>query len=322
MKNITKMEANYNNIKKQEGEIFDNKYIIDKFLDDGGFSNVYKVIDNTNGKIYALKLFNEDNDIFKNEIKINKIIKEYENQYCIKFIDSSEGKTESPYIILEFASKGSALNYITKTCTGFNEKLCKFLFLKILIIVQSLHKMGICHRDLKLDNFLFTGDNFTIKISDFGLSSQIILDNNGKPQKQTGEVGTNIYKAPEMFIKNNYDGEKADIFSLGVVLFNLRTGKYGFTEAKQDNDLYKYIKQGKIKSYWNILGQIIDINDLTEDFKNLYIKIVTYSPEKRPSIQEIINDVWFNEIRNLSDKELKETELELIDELKAREEVT
>ena len=198
MKNIVKMEAKEQNIKNQEEKILDNKYIIEKFLDNGGFSNVYKVKDITNGKIYALKLFNEDNDTFKNEIKINKIIKEHENKYCIKYIDSSEGKSELSYIILEFASKGSALNYIIKNNMGFNEKLCKLLFLKILIIVQSLHKMGICHRDLKLDNFLFNGDNFTIKISDFGLSSQIILDNNGKPKKQTGEVGTNFYKAPEM----------------------------------------------------------------------------------------------------------------------------
>ena len=280
---------------------------------------MYKVKDITSGKIYALKLFNEEDDTFYNEIKINKIIKEYENQYCIKFIDSSEGKSELPYIILEFASKGSALNYVTNNNTGFNEKLCKFLFLKILIIVQSLHKMGICHRDLKLDNFLFNGDNYTIKISDFGLSSQILLDNNGKPKKQKGEVGTNMYKAPEMFIKKYYDGEKADIFSLGVVLFNLKTGKYGFMEAKADNGLYKYIKEEKIELYWKILSKIIDINDLTKHFKNLFIKIVTFDPKKRPSIQEIINDVWFNEIRNLSDKELKEIEEELINELKKRE---
>ena len=182
--------------------------------------------------------------------------------------------------------------------------------------------MGICHRDLKLDNFLFNGDNYTIKISDFGLSSQILLDNNGKPKKQAGEVGTNMYKAPEMFIKKYYDGEKADIFSLGVVLFNLKTGKYGFMEAKADNGLYKYIKEEKIELYWKILSKIIDINDLTEHFKNLFIKIVTFDPKKRPSIQEIINDVWFNEIRNLNDKELKETEEELINELKTREGVT
>ena len=307
------------NLKEQE-VIIDNKFVIEKFLDDGGFSNVYKVKDITNNNIYALKLFNEDDDIFKNEVKINKIIKDYEeeNQHCIKFIDSSEGKSQLPYIILEFASKGSVLNYITYNYKGFNEKLCKFLFSKILIIINSLHKMGICHRDLKLENFLFNGDNFTIKISDFGLSS-LIKDDKGKPQKQTGEVGTNFYKAPEVYKKQSYDGEKADIFSLGVILFNLRTAKFGFQEAKENDDLYKYIKKGNSKLYWKILGNIIDIDDLTEDFKNLYIRIVAFSPDKRPSIEEIISDIWLKEIRNLTDKELKECDEELTSELKTRE---
>ena len=312
------MESNQNNL-KQKDEIIGNKYIIEKYLDYGGFSTVYKVKDITNDKIYALKLFNEDEDIFENEVKINKIIKDYENQYCIKYIDSSEGNSNEPYIILEFASKGSVLNYITNKGEGLNEKHCKFLFSKILIIVKSLHQMGICHRDLKLENFLFDGENFTIKASDFGLSSQIIIDNNGKPKKQTGEVGTSFYKAPEMFKNKGYDGEKADIFSLGVILFNLRTGKFGFTEAKEDNDWYKYIKEGLINSYWEKIGQNVNITDLSEDFKNLYIKIVAYKPNCRPSIEEIYNDVWFQEIRNLNDSQLKEYEGDLINELKARE---
>ena len=314
------MEISEKNI-KNKGEILDNKYIIEQYLDYGGHSEVYKVKDITSNKIYALKLFNEKDVSFENEIKINKIIKGYGNQNYIKFIDSSNGKSEFSYIVLEFASKGSVLNFITYNNKGLNEKLCKFLFTKILIIVQSLHKIGICHRDLKLENFLFDGDNFNIKISDFGLSSQIIKDNKGKPQKQKGEVGTSFCKAPEMYIKENYDGEKADIFSLGVILFNIRTGKMGFKEAKEDNKYYKYIKEGKTKVYWQKIEKNMKINDLTEEFKNLFIKIVTYNPEIRPSIEEIYNDIWLKEIRDLNDKELKDYDKELIKELKMREQL-
>ena len=114
------MEENKTNLKQQD-EIIDNKYIIEKYLDNGGFSTVYNVKDITNNKIYTLKLFAKDEDIFKNEVKINKIIKEYENQYCIIFIDSSEGNSNEPYIILEFASKGSVLNYITNNGKGLIE---------------------------------------------------------------------------------------------------------------------------------------------------------------------------------------------------------
>ena len=300
-------------------KIIDNKYIIEKYLDDGGFSCVYKVKDITNNEIYALKWFKEDDDIFRNEIKINKIIKEFKNKYCIQYIDSSIEKSEIPYIILEFASKGCALNYITYNETGLNEKLSKFLFSKILTIVNSLHKMGICHRDLKLDNFLLDGENYVIKIGDFGFSSQIIKDNEGNSYKQTGEVGTKKYKAPEIYKNKYYDGEMADIFSLGVILFSLRTSKFGFAAAKADDGLYKYIMKGKIEFYWEKLGKIFDVSYLTKDFKNLFIKLVTYNPKKRPTIEEIYNDVWLKEIRDLNEKELKEYEEELRNELKKRE---
>ena len=300
-------------------KIIDNQYIIEKYLDEGGFSYVYKVKDITNNEIYALKLFKEDNNIYRNEIKINEIIREHKNKYCIQYKDSSLGKSEIPYIILEFASKGCALNYITYNKTGLNEKLCKFLFSKILTIVNSLHKMRICHRDLKLDNFLFNGDNYDIKIGDFGFSSQIIKDNEENSYKQTGEVGTKKYKAPEIYKNKYYDGEKADIFSLGVILFSLRTSKFGFAAAKEDDSLYKYIMKGKAEFYWEKLGKIFDVSDLTKDFKNLYINLVNYNPRKRPTIEEIYNDVWLKEIRDLNEKELKEYEEELKNELKKRE---
>ena len=304
----------------KEGGILDNKYILEKYLDFGGYSTVYKIQNTENNQIYALKIINKYDESFKNEIKINKIIRDLENPFCIKFIDySSSGyllkegtKSQHPYIILEFASKGSVLNYIAFKKKGLNEKLCKVLFLKILKIVKSLHNMGICHRDLKLENLLFDGENFSIKVSDFGLSTQIIKDKNGNPQKLYGNVGSKHYKAPEIYTDDFYDGEKADIFSLGVILFNLRTGRNGFNKAKDNDSYYKYIKEGYIKIYWKIIDQIMNISDLTEDFKNLFIKIVTSDPKKRPTIEEIYNDVWFKEIRNLNDKELKEYEEELI----------
>ena len=310
----------------EPGNIINNKYILEKYLDYGGYSYVYKVKDIKDNKIYALKLFIKNGYSFENEIKINKIINELKNPFCIKFIDSSiyylvkgEVKSEHPYIILEYASKGSVLNYLKYNYKGLNEKLCKFLFSKIIKIVKSLHNMGICHRDLKLENFLFDGNNFTIKISDFGLSSQIIKDKNGIPQKLSGEIGSKFYKAPEIYLNKSYDGEKADIFSLGVILFNLRTGKFGFKKATNDDILYTYIREGKIDSYWKIIGKYIDISDLSEDFKKLFIKIVSYNPKNRPNIEEIYNDSWLKEIRDLNQNEIKEYEQYLIEELKSRE---
>ena len=130
-----------------------------------------------------------DNNEIENEIQINQKITDSQNPCFTKFIASSvgylfkgENKSLHSYMILELASKGNVLDYIKKNEEGLEDKLCKLFFAKLLIIVKDLHKIGICHRDLKLDNFLFD-ENFNIKLSDFGLSSFIKKYKNGKKRK-------------------------------------------------------------------------------------------------------------------------------------------
>jgi serine/threonine protein kinase len=83
------------------------------------------------------------------------------------------------------------------------------------------------------------------------------------------------------------------------------------------NNLYKFIKDDKKELYW---ANFIDINDLSEEFKDLYFKMVACAPKKRPSIEEIYNHEWMKEIRDLNDEELEKYNQELINEFKSREE--
>ena len=311
-------------------KIIDERYMLLDTLGSGAFGTVYKVLDLSKNREYALKLMNKKYSVFINEVKINKIIKPFNNPFFIKYIDSNtyaylpekESRQYDSYIVFELASKGDVIKYITHNNLGLNERLSKHFFSKILQIVISLHMIGICHRDLKLDNFLFDGDNFTLKLSDFGFSSLIIRNKLGKAKKQRGSFGTRSYKAPEVVLEKEepkgYDGEKADIFSLGVILFSLRTCKIGFINAKSNDDLYKYIKEGKIAEYWSTLKKI-GIDGLSEEFKNLYIKMVSPNPKNRPTLEQIYNDEWLKEIRDLSEEELVNYEKELIAELKRRE---
>ena len=329
------MKANY--LLQSELGILDNRYILLKELGFGGTSKVYKIKDFTNNKLYALKILNQDKKYettIENEIYINKMIAQLNNPFFVKYISSSTGflikgekKSLNPYIIFELCSKGNPISYITYNGIGLEEKLCKTFFYKILQIVKTLHTMGICHRDLKLDNFLLDGDCFNIKLGDFGFSSLIFRKENGKTKKLKGNLGTEQYKAPEIFIEESYDGEKADIFSLGVILFNLRTANFGFFKAQYVNysknlkeKLYNFIKDKKLETYWEILETKGKIKGLSEQFKNLYIKMVSYNPEERPTIEEIYNDEWMKEIKDLNEEEFKAYENELINELKKREE--
>ena len=313
--------------------VLDNRFMILKELGSGGSSKVYKIKDSKNDKEYALKIFLEKEELFENEVTINKMIAQLNNPFFIKYISSSagfliNGETNSlkHYIIFELCSKGNPIPYLYYNETGLEEKICKIFFYKILQCVKTLHKMGICHRDLKLDNFCLDGDCYNIKLGDFGLSTLIIRKKNGKAKKMTGNRGTEKYKAPEIFLEIPYDGEKADIFSLGVILFNLRTAKYGFLKAELVDfpkdiaeKLYNYIKEKKIETYWKLLEINWNISGLSEEFKKLYIKMVSYNPHERPTIEEIYNDEWMKEIRDLNEEEFKAYENEFIKELKKRE---
>ena len=120
--------------------------------------------------------------------------------------------------------------------------------------------MGYSHRDLKTGNILLD-DKFNPKICDFGFSTYI--------QKNLKDIlGTPEYAAPEIY-KGNYDGEKVDIFALGVILFNLVTGIYAFNEAKMSDKAYRLIMLKKYKLFWD---QLTQVSGVSEDFKNYILK--------------------------------------------------
>ena len=313
--------------------ILDDKYQLIKRIGSGYSSEVYIVEDlQDDNKKYACKIF-EQTAHYQSEVEINETITKANNSSFIKYITSSVGylikngeKTLKPYIIFELGSKGDVMHYMTCNNSGLDEKKSKLMFSKIISIVKALHKLNICHRDLKLENILFD-EKYNIKLCDFGFSAIIPKKKNGKAKYLTGLCGTEEYTAPEILENKPYDGEKIDIFSLGVILFNLRVCSFGFTTAEipryslniQDK-MYKYIKEKNYPLYWKLLGIYVNLNGISKEFKNLYLKMVAYNPKERPTIDEIYNHEWMKEIRDLNEEEFEEYEKDLIKELKSREE--
>ena len=311
----------------------DERYIIECEMGDGASSTVYKVKDSFSGKYYALKVFKEDySKIFNREILFNKrILKLKNNSHFIKYISSSlngtldiDGfKETKSYILYELASKGDLYKYITCYGNGFNEKYSKVISYKILKALHVLHKLRICHRDIKSCNILLNGEKFVIKIADFGLSGFTYGKNGKILQKE--RVGTSEYMAPEVIEKKEYDGEKADIFSTGVLLFTILTSKIPFPIAKIYNEgskikqLYRFIKEKDEKNFWETLKEN-HIDGLSSDFKDLFFKMVAFEPSERPTIKEILKHAWMKEVTDLNEEDFKNYEEDLISELKEREE--
>ena len=212
-------------------------------------------------------------------------------------------------MILEYASKGELFDYIFYPDRGLSERHCKVVFAKILKGIQTCHNMGICHRDLKMQNIL-VDENFNPKIIDFGFATK----NNGQLEEY---LGTKNYAAPEIFLNQPYDGFKADIFSLGVVLLNLTTCKIGFKNATKSDPYYIYIILKNYPGYWKAVSE--KIKGLSQELKNLYLKMVAFNPEERPTIQQILDDDWMKEIREMNNEQLIQLENEIREEFLKRE---
>lgn len=108
----------------------------------------------------------------------------------------------------------------------FKEEQAAIVMQRIFQAVRYLHAIGIVHRDLKLENFLFShkGDDAEIKLIDFGLSSKY---NPEVSNSLTTVAGTALYVAPEV-LDSNYD-LKCDIWSCGVIMYFLLCGRPPFT---------------------------------------------------------------------------------------------
>ena len=175
-----------------------------------------------------------------------------------------------------------------------------------------MHNVNICHRNLNVNNILLD-ENYNPKITDLYFCCMNM--NNLR-----GNVGREKYKAPEVLGNHPYNGKKADIFSLGQILFNLVTGLNGFNAASLKDNYYELIIGEDLNKYWELIRYMIKI-DLFPEFKDLFIRMVNPNPGQRPKIDDILNHEWFREINDLNEEEMNVFENEVRNELILRENV-
>jgi serine/threonine-protein kinase GIN4/serine/threonine-protein kinase KCC4 len=293
---------------------FHNFKILQK-LGEGFSSNVY--ICKFQNKEYAIKILKNNpnsKNYFEREISIlNKI----NNNYITNLITSGISKFEfdknsisdNYYIILDLAKKGELFNYILYPKKGFSESQTRYIFTEILKGVKSIHDNGIIHLDLKIENIMID-EFYNVKISDFGFS----IDNTNKELINIFQ-GSEKYKAPEIILKKPFIGFYADVFSLGVILFLILTGNYPFKSARKYDICYSNIIKGKIDHYWFLVKKKIfednDDNLPSEEFRDLFIKMIRFEPNNRISIDDIFTHPWMN--KDLITKD------EIVNEFKNRE---
>jgi len=165
----------------------------------------------------------------------------------------------------------------------YGQKEAARAFEQMVEAVGYCHRMGVAHRDLKLENFIYESNswNSQLKLIDFGLSKKY---NGGGIRKMKSLVGTSYYMAPEVLDKSVKYGEKCDVWSLGVILYMLLIGQAPF-DGENDFEIMQSISKFRIKFRQD------DWRDMT-DAQELVQRLLKPNPEKRPSCADILKDRW------------------------------
>ena len=210
---------------KYVGKRLDGRYEIREILGEGGMARVYKAFDNQENRMVAIKILKDEflsNDEFlrrfKNESKAIAMLSHPNivNVYDVSFGDLIQ------YIVMEYI-EGITLKEYIENEGSLRWKDAVHFTIQILKALQHAHDKGIVHRDVKPQNIMVLADG-TIKVTDFGIARFSRSDQRTITDKAIGSVH---YISPEQARGEKTD-EKTDIYSVGVMLYEMLTGKLPF----------------------------------------------------------------------------------------------
>ncbi|KAI9100686.1 3-phosphoinositide-dependent protein kinase 1-like protein [Phlyctochytrium arcticum] len=260
-----------------------------RVLGEGSYSSVLYGREGSTGQEFAVKVLDKRHIIKEKKIKYVNIEKDVLNRVSHPFIVRlyyTFQDMHSLYFVLELAKDGDLLGYIRKLGC-FTIEGARFYIAEILLAVEYLHNQGIIHRDLKPENILLD-DRRHIKITDFGtakiLSSKPPEDGEQVRDDTSGRasfVGTAEYCSPEL-LNDRAASKASDIWAIGCILYHLLAGRPPFKGANEYQTFQRITK----------LDYTFP-DGFPATAQSLITRILVLDPSQRPTIEDIKEDLFF-----------------------------
>lgn len=267
-------------------------YEMHEIIGHGKFSTVYRAQRRNPGdqrkddENVAVKVINrtrmsDDNrDLLRSEVNVLKLLN-HPNVVALRHvITSREQNKDMLYIVMEYIPGGELWRAIDEF-GPVSEDIAHRLMVQLLKTIEYLHRSGILHRDLKCENILLTEmdpRNATIKIADFGLACLC-----GPSTKLTQPCGTITYVAPEVLTMEGY-GQKADVWSLGVILHLMLTGKLPFPVSPKSVSAKEQL--------YSLNFGIERWETISKTCQDFLQALLTVDVSRRPSCEEALEHIW------------------------------
>ena len=256
-----------------------------KTLGKGSFGEAILVKSSAPGNgLYVMKIISMDN--MSEELKEKtysevKILQKLNHPNIIKFHEFFFSKNFrnqiSLHIIAEYADGGDLhrkIQIYKQKKIFFTENQILDYLIQITLALNHMHSKNILHRDIKPQNIFLTKNNI-IKLGDFGVSKAL----ESTFAKAKSLIGTPYYVSPEIFSNIPYS-YKSDIWSFGVLLYQMTNFKMPFEAYNNISELGQKIKAGNFEK--------INNENYSVDLKNLIYDMLQVNPEKRPTLNDIL----------------------------------
>ncbi|PWN92518.1 kinase-like protein, partial [Acaromyces ingoldii] len=262
----------------------------------GAYGAVYRGVHNSSGAVVALKVVNldtPDDDVsdIQREVALLSQLRETEQRNVVRYWGCWLKGAEL-WIVMDFAEGGSVRTLMN--AGPIQEKYACVIVRESLVALAYLHKSGIIHRDIKAANILLTVTG-KVLLCDFGVAASLA---NSSSAKRTTFVGTPYWMAPEVITQGKSYDQGADIWSLGITIYEMVTGNPPLADQEQMRVIMLIPK--------NKPPRLPAEGSFSQPMRDFVAACLNEEPNERPNAEELQKHKWIKATAKVSTVLLKD----------------